>query len=758
MPVPIGGCDGGDANKQHCSSNTDALVTIIKRCELEDAPVILSKYMCIPLLFAQMEANRSQCEHDKGMYVLRQARTYISKMRAQRARAKEAYEEEMAKQESIEATGWTEVPSKSKASKLKQAKKKTVDHSMQNRGYVQCAAPYFFANACNDKQGMVLRSPTGVCAAQVGYIMNVVTQGIVHDGANDVLAIDGGYGGVCFSNEPPCKCCGIVPTNMATCLLGARRGLSSMECLQNALADFVEIITVHEGRFREDLDVGSTAWSNCAACGGGNGGNGGNVKESVCYYFGSVAEAGDALSKCFTALQHRHGEDNVLAVFDAVTQHRLRDCIDIQIDAEHAKLVADAQAKQGWNVSSVLEQIGPLAEVVCSRPAVSLEDELRSKAEYKARVEAETGRPVSEEIQEMLDAPIPPTPRDQKRIKLLEPVRLEYYNADCVLQTTYHEAGEIIEFPTDAATPGTRMVVLDDVVGRAAVTDVNLRRRTVAEVGDIVRVSLHHRSSVVDEHRLPKHKLVFLREIGVLETDEELPKLIANMVVPTNIDEYKVWQERALDSYAKLELLEVVTAPLPPCVRAARERLRQQAAPRDAELVHHMQQLHTRGAPRIAALPLLELRHVERGLRRSYCKSIEQYRDLADKDQSLQLYVIDRWIQQYRDRHGSSSSSSGDAIPEQKILNHIYQVLTVQYIHGCAKYSDLDKYVIPLKLRMGVSIGVSYTGGRFRSVHERKEWKSLGIRGEEVTEEAERKLCGFVRDKYDRLKGEGPWR
>lgn len=535
---------------------------------------------------------------------------------------------------------------------------------------------------------------------------------------------------------------------MATCLLGARRGLSSMECLQNALADFVEVIAVHERRYREELGVGPTAWSDCVACGGG--GNGGDDKESVCYYFGSVTEAGDALSKCFTALQHRHGEESVIKVFDTVAQHRLRDCIDIQIDAEHAKLVADAQAEQGWNVSSVLEQIGPLAEVVRSRPAVSMEDELKSKAEYKARVEAETGCPVSEEIQEMLDTPIPPPPRDQKRIKLLEPVRLEYYNADCVLQTTYHEAGELIEFPTDAGTPGTRMVVLDDVVGKDAATDVNLRRRTVAEVGDIVRVSLHHRSAVVDEHRVPKYKLAFLREIGVLETEEELPKLIANMVVPTSIDEYKVWQKRALDSYAKLELLDVVTAPLPACVRAARERLRQESAPADADLVRHMQELHNRGSPRTAALPLLELRKVERNLRRSYCKSVEQYRDLAGQDQSLQLYAIDTWIQQCRDRHG-------DAIPEQKILNDIYQKLTVQYIHGCGKYSDLDQYVIPLKLRMGVSTGVSHTG-RFRSVHERREWKSLGVRGEEVTEKADRKLSGFVRDKYDRLKGEGPWR
>jgi len=753
MPIDGG---NGDSEKTH-RSNTDALIEIIKRCELEDAPVILSKYMCIPLLFTQKEANRSQCEHDKDTYVLRQARTYISKMRAQRARTREMYEEEMEKKESIEATGWTEVPSKSKAIKIKQAKKKKkMNQSLQNRGYVQCAAPYFFANACSDTEGMVLRSPTGVCAAQVGYIMNVVIQGITQDGTNDVLAIDGncgGSGGVCFSNEAPCKCCGIVPTNMATCLLGARRGLSSMECLQNALADFVEIITVHEGRFREELGVGPTAWSNCALCGAGGAG----AKDGVCYYFGSVAEAGDALSKCITALQHRHGEENVIRVFDTVAQHRLRDCIDIQIDAEHAKLVADAQAEQGWNVSSVLEQIGPLAEVVPSRPAVSIEDELRSKAEYKARVEAETGRPVSKEIQEMLETPIPPPPKEQKRLKLLEPVRLEYYNADCVLQTTYHEAGDIIEFPTDAATPGTRMVVLDDVRGRDSATDVNLRRRAVTEIGDVVRVSLHHRSAVVDEHRVPKHKLAFLREIGVLETEEELPNLVANMVVPTSIDEYKMWQKKALSSYSKLELLDVVTAPLPPCVRVARERLRQEAAPSEGELVQRMQEVHLRGSPRTAALPLFELRNMERGLRRSYCNSVDRYRDLAGKDQSLQLYAIDKWIQQYRDRHASSSNDGGNAIPEQHILNHVYQILTVKYIHGCGKYSDLDRYVVPLKLRMGVTTGVCHDG-RFCTVHERKEWKSLGIRGEEVADNADRNLSGFVRNKYDRLKGEGPWR
>lgn len=161
------------------------------------------------LLFAQREANRSQCEDDKNIFVVRQARTYISKMRARRAREEELYQEKLAKRESIEADGWTQVPSKSKLSKHKQ--KKELDKS-----------------------------------------------------------------------------------------LGARRGLSSLECLQNSLSDFVEILTAHEDRFREENDIGPMAWANCAAC-----------------------EAGDALSKCLTALKYRHGEENVLKVFDTVAQHRL---------------------------------------------------------------------------------------------------------------------------------------------------------------------------------------------------------------------------------------------------------------------------------------------------------------------------------------------------------------------------------------------------------------------------------------------------
>ena len=710
------------------SSNTDTLVKMVRACEVEDAAVILSKYMCVPLLFAQKEANRSQSEHDKNVYVMRQARTHVSKIRAKKARAKKS-------------DGWIHASSKSsQASRSSKA-----DCGLQNRGYVQCAAPHFFSNSCNDKEGMVLRSPTGINAGQVGFMTNVVTQGIQNDGTNAVCAIDG----VSFSNEPPCKCCGIVPTNMATCLLAARRGSSSLECLQNSLADFIEVLTAHEERFREEHGIGPMAWSNCAACCGGG--------EECAYYFGSACEAGDALSKCLAALQAKHGEDNLIKVFDNVAQHRFRDCIDMQIDADHAESAADEQRRQGWNVSTMLEQIGALAEVIPGRPVVSREDEARGKAMYKARIEAEMGPGMSESpLQKMAmdnPTPPPPLPKDQKRMKLLEPVRLEYYNADCTMQTTYHDVGDIVEFPTDATTPGTRMVILEDVVGKGAPTDVNLRRRTVAEIGDIVRVSFHHRSSAVDEHRLSKEKLAYLREIGVLESAEKVPQLIANMVVTTDVSQYKEWQRKALASYSKLELLDVVTEPLAPCVRAARERLHKETAPVEYELLKHMTCTNARGSPRTAALPLVELRNVRRDLHRSYYNSVESSRDLIRQDQSQQLYAIDRWIQDYRDRY----KGDGDSIPEQQILHHIYQLLTLRYIHGAGKYSDLDQYVIPLKLRMGISTGLSQNG-RFRTSKERKEWRSLEIRGDDVVDDAERKLSQFVRSKYERLKRSGPWR
>jgi len=535
-----------------------------------------------------------------------------------------------------------------------------------------------------------------------------------------------------------------------------------MECLQNSLADCVEVLSAHEERFREEHDLGPVAWSDCAVCGCGCGSGDGDGDGDECvYYFGSVREAGDALSKSLFALQDRHGEERVVEVFDTVAQHRFKDCIDIKVDAEHAKAAADAQTDRGWDVCTLLEQIGPLAEVIPGRPVVSQEDEAMRKAEYRARVKAETGHdPIHRIARAMTDGPSPPPPKEQRRIRLLEPTRLEYYNAEGTMQTTYHEVGEVIEFPTDATTAGTRMVILEHVVGEAPASDINLRRRTVAEVGDIVRVSFHHRSIAVDEHRISKEKLAYLREIGVLETAEQVPQLIANMAVPNSIDGYKVWQRRALDSYAKLELLDVVTEPLPPCVQVTRERLRHEAAPPEAEVVERMQQLHTRGSPRTAALPLVELRNIRRDLRRSYCDSVDRYRILASEDQSLQLYTIDRWIQDYRDRHSSrdgGGGGSGESIPEQHILGHIYQLLTTRYIHGSGKYSDLDQYVIPLKLRMGVSTGVSHKG-RFRTGKERREWKSLSIRGEEVTEAAGRKLSKFVRDKYDRLKDTGPWR
>ena len=91
------------------------------------------------------------------------------------------------------------------------------------------------------------------------------------------------------------------------------------------------------------------------------------------------------------------------------------------------------------------------------------------------------------------------------------------------------------------------------------------------------------------------------------------------------------------------------------------------------------------------------------------------------------------------------------------VLHDIYQTLSAVYLHGSGKFSDLDKFVVPLKTRMGVFTGVAYKGP-FRTGKQRREWRELGVRGDTVKDESNRNISTFVRSKFDRLKQSGPWR
>lgn len=695
-PIVVHGVQGSKGSENHGSdinaNNSAALAELLKTCSLKNAGALMSKYLRVPLLFTQQEASRSICKEDSGTYVLRQARTHVSKVRSRKLECK----------------------------KTPDGKKSIKDgeffnQGIHNRGYVQTAPQYFFANSCDETEGKVLRSATVVSSAPVGFISNYTTQGLMHSESCGYRS-EMGAGGVCFSNECACKTCGLVPTNLATCIFAARRNASTISCISNSLDELVNVYTAHEMRFREENNIDENAWVNCEQCAQ----NGQNI-----YYFENMHEAAKAFEQGIDVLREMHGDEALLHSLNAVVQHKFKDSINIEVDKRQAESQQMLQKEQGWISSNMFEQIGPLAEVVVGR----------------SNKHSETAPEI-----------VP-----KKRLRLLEPVRLEQYGADGILCTTRHDAGEIIEFPTDSATCGTRLAVLESIICPGGVQKMGLRRRTAAEVGELVRVSFHRRFAPVDEYRISKEKLAELRERGVLEKAHEVPQLIANLVVPTCVEEYKEWQQRSLCSYAQLEMLDVVTAPLPPHLQRIRSKIRQESAPSNPIVSRCIEEMHMRGAPGTAALPFVVLREIEEDLCENYYNALDRHWQLNKKDQSMQLHVIDRWIKDYRDKHELPGAIKGDEMPESQVLHNIYQKLTQQYLHGSGKFSDLDQFVPLMKVRMGVFTGIAQESP-FMSGRQRREWRGLGIRGDTAKDKASRNLSAFVHSKFNRLKQSGPWR
>ena len=209
---------------------------------------------------------------------------------------------------------------------------------LKHRGTAERAPHVYFDNAAREEdQGTVLRSGTVVAAGPVGFVTAMTTQPLLH-GVSD-------GGGVCFSNEPGCPCCGLVPTNLAACILGARKLGSSMECLQNAVKEFGFVFSEHEALYRKNLNGGGVApdaWSSgcteqCA-------------KRAFDYV--TAKEGCEALADALDVLADRFGEEEMERVLDSVGQHRFKDVIDTTVD------VAETTSYHGDS-----RQIGPLAEV-----------------------------------------------------------------------------------------------------------------------------------------------------------------------------------------------------------------------------------------------------------------------------------------------------------------------------------------------------------------------------------------------------------
>lgn len=661
------------------NGEVDDLASMMSRCKLDDACVILNKYMNLPLLFTQRECNRDGL----GRFVSRQCRTYVAKARKDQETA--ALERERRNKEKGR-----------RVLKNTFRQPRDPDAGLNNRGWISVAPHSFFGNSCKEEHGRVLRSATVIASGPVGYITNMTVQPIMQDASAT-------GGGICFSDAAPCKCCGIVPTNMATCILGGRKQTSNMKCIRSAVEEFGKSFSAHEEFFKTQHGLDPDAWSNCEECS---------------FYFNNVKDATAAFNSALDVLEDRFTQEELIGAFDCVLQHEFKDSIDIKV--HNLK-----ETPHACTPSCLIDQIGPLCQVVEGKDTYDLKEG-------------------SEEMHKYLC---------HKRLRLLENVVIHSFDSDGKISTNEYEAGTVVEFPTDSNTVGTRVPDLDTVRGiDGHASDVNLRRRTAASVGDIVRCSMHPREPSVDEYRVSKALVQEYESLGARDCANVIPILVANLVLPTSVELYQEWQKRALEGYAKMELINVVSEGIPECTQHARRMIVEEAMPDDPTLVEKMKELHQKGAPLVTSLPLSQLCGLSRAHRQSYHAGVAMYTQLMDKDQSFSMHVIDRWLNDWKANHDSENTKS-----EAEMLGEIYHLLSNTYVHGSGKYSDLDQFLVPLKLRMGIFNGVSRVGKQ-STAGMRREWRCLEIRGDHLPDNTESAMSKFIEYKYERLKGEGPYR
>ena len=693
----------------------DTLQSMMSRCRIEDVGMILSMYTNVPLLFTQAEANRDE----KGAYVSRQARTFIARSRHMRGKQKElamacdavgkggkaGKGEKGRKGGKGGKAGKGSPKGKGKATTCYENNSNNSEvyfdgapnSGLENRGYMQVAPHSFFTNSCQLHEGRVLRCSTVVSSGPIGFITNATTQPLIHESGKEM-----GCKGVCFSNEPACPCCGLVPTNLITCLLGARKDTSSTNCLLNALEEMVCSFSAHEELFRRQNDLSENAWSDCDQCK---------------FHFSNMREAGDAIKEAINEIRNRFTEEEIVQSFDVIGQHRFKDIINTPANADVPFCKEE----------SIIAQVGPLAEVIEAREPLH---------DY--------------EVETTLN-------NLNKRLRLLEDCHLHLYNNEGNIVSSFHKKGSIVEWPSDACTMGTRMPVMDVVSGPGGVETgrFNMRRRPPAEIGERVRCSFSHRDRPVDEHRVSKTRYEEYKKAGYFDDENIISPIVANLVVPETVDLYRAWQQRALDAYATLDLLVAVTAPMPPLVIDTHEAIRAQCMPEDADLVTQIDTLAHRGSPGLSCVPLSALRGMRREQRRVFQAAAFDYNKNMEDDQSVPLCVIDKWLADRRAKF--DTKDGGYKATDTELLTDIHSVLTTQYMFSNGKHSDLDQFIVPLKLRIGVSDGIS-KGGKWSSVRDRLEYRGLGLRGEELHASAAREIDKHMTWKYDRLASLGAWR
>jgi len=547
----------------------------------------------------------------------------------------------------------------------------------------------------------VLRSGTVVAAGPVGFVTAMTTQPLLH-GVND-------DGAVCFSNEPGCPCCGLVPTNLAACVLGARKLGSSMKCLRNAVKEFGFVFSEHEALYRKSLNggVAPDAWS-------------GDCTEQCAkraFDYVTAKEGCEALADALDVLTDRFDEEEVERVLDSVCQHRFKDAIDATVAVPAATMPCPGD-------NSLLAQIGPLAEVTMCYDGKHME------------------------------------------LRLLQDTTLNLLNSDDEMVTTMHRAGEAIEFPTDACTAGTRLASLEEVHG-GQLSDGsthNLRTKPAVKEGDLVYCSFHTREYNVDHGKLHAKRIAKDAEDRAAARAAGLPepphrpdpaKLVADLVVPHTVAKYREWQDRALESYQKLELLDVVSAPLSPMVIKARDAIRREVAEKHgfggADALGPVCGVvggQGLGAVTLRSAAVMMCPEERRAWHEA---AMEMYQRL-EADQSQTLYVMDRWIDDRR-----AACPENEHKTENELLVEIHQLVAKRYIHNSGKYSDLDRYVDPLKLRMGFTDGIGRSGrnkereGDLNLAYQRREWRNLGVRGADLHESAPVAAHRYVASKFERI-------
>ncbi|MBU62956.1 MAG: hypothetical protein CMI26_10695 [Opitutae bacterium] len=576
---------------------------------------------------------------------------------------------------------------------------------LEHRGTAERSPQAYYENAAREEdQGTVLRSGTVVAAGPVGFVTAMTTQPLLHGVIDDCS--------VCFSNEPGCPCCGLVPTNLAASVLGARKLGSSMKCLQNAVKEFGYVFSEHEALYRKSLNDGGVApdaWSgDCTEqC----------AKRAFDYI--TVKEGCEALADALDAITARFGEGKVEEALDSVGQHRFKDAIDATVVITSEKMPPPGD--------SLLAQIGPLAEVTMCHDGKHME------------------------------------------LRLLQDTTLHLLNSDDEMVTTTHRAGEAIEFPTDACTAGTRLASLEEVHGGqlADGSTHNLRTKPTAIEGDLVYCSFHTREYNVDHGKLHAKRIAKDVEDRAAARAAGLPEppprpdpamLVADLVVPHTVAKYREWQDRALESYQKLELLDVVSAPLSPMVLKARDAIRREVAEK-----------HGFGGGGDALGPLcgvvggqglgaVTLRSAAAAMemcpdkRRAWHEAAMEMYERLEADQSQTLHVMDRWIEDRR-----AACPENEHKTENELLAEIHQLVAKRYIHNSGKYSDLDRYVEPLKLRMGFTDGIGQSGrnkerdGDLNLAYQRREWRNLGVRGADLHESAPVAAHRYVASKFERI-------